>query len=394
MRGKVLVVGIKLKTYGGHTRFVDGLLGSGLPYDFVHFNPARPPKDKSVSLRRAGYHELLDAGLGRAALGAAITLYHLLVFPFILLRERPTVVHLAGSTFWQFWEFAFYILACRVLGRKSIYHWLASYVDFHQRSGKLGLTFLRIASRMADRHIVQSSIDHAYLTKLVPASRVDIVPNGIPAAVLAQYADRTAPTERQEIRLLFVGGRDPVRKGLGDILKALETVLPVESGIRLAITGGGNVTETLTQVQSQLVQDHLDSLGYVSEAAKMELYRSSDVLLLPSYEEGLPYVILEGMGAGLPVISTRIGGIPDVIENQVNGFLIEPGDVPALAERILRLCRDPELRRRVGQANRQKIATSYTEEAIFSRIAGIYDALAAGRLDNGSPDTVLAPEGS
>jgi hypothetical protein len=213
MRGKVLVVGIKLKTYGGHTRFVDGLLGSGLPYDFVHFNPARPPKDRSVSLRRAGYHELLDAGLGRAALGAAITLYHLLVFPFILLRERPTVVHLAGSTFWQFWEFALYIAACRLLGRKCIYHWLASYVDFHQRSGKLGLALLRFASRMADRHIVQSSIDYAYLTKLVlarPAHGHDdrdshrTAPGAAPDGVDKLLADeRLVGDHEQRCRLLL-----------------------------------------------------------------------------------------------------------------------------------------------------------------------------------------------
>ena len=82
---KVLVVGIVLKTYGGHTRFVEDLMNSGLPYKFVLFDPQRPPKKRS-RLCRLGYQEILDAGIECFVLGVAITLYHFLVFPLILLK--------------------------------------------------------------------------------------------------------------------------------------------------------------------------------------------------------------------------------------------------------------------------------------------------------------------
>jgi glycosyltransferase involved in cell wall biosynthesis len=374
MSAKVLVVGIVLKTFGGHTRFVKGLLDSGLPYEFVHFDPARPPKDRT-SWHRPGYQELFDAGIIRAGLGAVITLYHMFIFPFILLKERPDVVHFAGGAFWRFWEYAVYILMCLLFGIRTIYHWLGNFDDFYTLSSPTSKFLIKRILEQVDRQIVLSELDQNCMVSLVPRERIHLLPSGVSSSFIAQFCDQASSLKQDEIRILFIGGRDPVRKGIFDILKALAIVVRNDQTIQLVLTGGGNAVDALEQATNSDIEDHISFLGYVSETQKIELYKSAAMLLLPSCHEGLPYVILEAMAAGLPVISTPVGGIPDVIEENVNGFLIEPGDYKALAQRILLLCQNGALRQRIGQANREKVMRHYSQEAIFKRLERIYDEL-------------------
>lgn len=374
MKAKVLVVGLSLRVHGGHTRFVEGLLHSGLPYEFVHFNPKRPPKERSSS-RRPGYQELLDAGIIRACLGAAITLYHVFIFPFILLKERPDVVHFAGATFWQTWEFAVYILVCRLFGIRTIYHWHAPFDVFYTSSGPTGKSLIKRVLEQVDRHLVLTKVDRNCMLSLVRKERVYKLLNGLSRSFVAQFRDQATSLRQDEIRILFIGGRDPFRKGIFDILKALPTVIRNHRKVRLILTGGGNVTYAIEQTADLGVENHISYLGWVSEIQKAELYASADMLLLPSYEEALPYVILEAMAARLPIISTPIGAIPEVIEEGINGFLVNPGDCEALAERIGRLCRDDELRLQMGHTNRDKVKRLYMQDVIFQELEAIYDQL-------------------
>lgn len=374
MTTKILVVGTVLKTYGGHARFLEDLLNSELPYKFVLFDPQRPPKDKSKS-SRPGYQELCDAGIWRTFLGVVITIYHILIFPFILLKERPALVHFAGGGFWRFWEYKIYIQMCRLFGIRTMYHWLANFDDFYELSSPRSRSMIKRSIDQVDRHIVISQLDKDCMDSLVAGSKVYFLPGGVSASFIAQFSDPNSIVKPDEIQILFIGGRDPVRKGIFDIFKACSIVIGKYHNIRLVLTGGGNVENAIKQSASPEVMDHIAFLSYVSESQKIELYKSAAMLLLPSCQEGLPYVILEAMAAGLPVISTPVGGIPDVVVENVNGFLIQPGDYAALAQRILLLCGDRALREKMGKMNREKILTQYSEQAIFEKLGRIYEEL-------------------
>ena len=116
--------------------------------------------------------------------------------------------------------------------------------------------------------------------------------------------------------------------------------------------------------------------------AKDEALQTSDCLVLPSYAEGLPMVVLEAMAYGLPVIATRVGAIPEVLTDGQEGFLIEPADVKALADRMLRVAGDPELRRRMGLDARRVAEARFSLDAMVDRIMDIYtDILREGALD-------------
>jgi glycosyltransferase involved in cell wall biosynthesis len=103
------------------------------------------------------------------------------------------------------------------------------------------------------------------------------------------------------------------------------------------------------------LKDRVELRGWVTGEAKMESFEGCSILVLPSYSEGLPNVLLEAMAAGLAVIATTVGGIPELITHGVNGILIEPRNSIALAKALKELINQPELVRRMGEVNREKV---------------------------------------
>jgi glycosyltransferase involved in cell wall biosynthesis len=122
--------------------------------------------------------------------------------------------------------------------------------------------------------------------------------------------------------------------------------------------------------------------GLVAGLAKLDLLERASIFILPSYHENFPVAILEAMAMGLPVVSTRVAGIPDVVEDGCNGFLIDPGDYRALADRILQLARNRDLREAMGQANVAKVRSEYHPDLFTARMRDVYISLLAdGRRD-------------
>ena len=116
-------------------------------------------------------------------------------------------------------------------------------------------------------------------------------------------------------------------------------------------------------------------LGYQEEVAPF--YAAFDAMILPSINEGTPVSAIEALAAGRPVVATRVGGVPDVVREGEDGFLVEPGDVDALADRLARLAADPELRERLGAAGRARVIPRYSVERLVDDIDLLYRSLLA-----------------
>jgi glycosyltransferase involved in cell wall biosynthesis len=114
-------------------------------------------------------------------------------------------------------------------------------------------------------------------------------------------------------------------------------------------------------------------LGYQEEVAPY--YAAFDAMILPSINEGTPVSAIEALAAGRPVVATRVGGVPDVVREGEDGFLVEPGDVDALAERLARLAADPELRERLGAAGRARVIPRYSVERLVDDVDRLYRSL-------------------
>ncbi|CRI64472.1 hypothetical protein THIOKS11950014 [Thiocapsa sp. KS1] len=162
---------------------------------------------------------------------------------------------------------------------------------------------------------------------------------------------------------------------------AVKTELPA---IRLALAGVGNLESIVRQQVERLgLTDNVSFLGWLDEPQLQDAYRSSRALILSSWHEGLPMCVVEAMSLGLPVIVTRVGELPWLVEDGVSGIMVEYNDTGALAEAILALSRDPETAHRMGAAGQRRIADLLVEWRV-SAISQSWQTLLSSACANAS----------
>ena len=177
------------------------------------------------------------------------------------------------------------------------------------------------------------------------------------------------------LRVAFVGSLVP-KKGLQDLLVALSD--PALADLQLIVIGDGAYAQRLKALARELgLSERTSWLGVLSPPQVAQTLRQADIFCLPSYTEGSPNVIKEAMASGLPVVATRAGGIPDLVSDNVNGFLYDAGDVHALKRCIASLAKSENMRKVFGKMSRQMVedsrltwdATAEDFDRIFQRIA-------------------------
>ena len=123
------------------------------------------------------------------------------------------------------------------------------------------------------------------------------------------------------------------------------------------------------------IEDHVTFLGYVPDEKLPNLYSASDIFVLPAIYENFPFAILEAQATGLPVISTKVGGIPEFLVDNENGFLIDAGDSAQLTQRVLALLQDPKLGKEMGMLGRKLIEEKFSWRLITSQVIDLYHKL-------------------
>jgi glycosyltransferase involved in cell wall biosynthesis len=178
------------------------------------------------------------------------------------------------------------------------------------------------------------------------------------------------------LRLLYMG-RLVREKGLYELLQGLALARRQGVAAELVIAGTGPEAARLQQAAVAQGLEGVSFLGPVYGAAKMTLLERADVFVLPSYAEGLPYALLESMAAGVPVIATRVGGIPELVADGINGLLVEPQAPQAIAVAIRTLACDREALARMSAASRATIAARYSIGRLASELCRVYADLCA-----------------
>lgn len=209
----------------------------------------------------------------------------------------------------------------------------------------------------------------------VPASRLVLMPYGIPLAGLNPHLSRQAARERLGLSggglVMGAVGRLEEQKGHGYLLAALPELERQIPDLTVLIVGEGREEEKLKgQVRELRLGNTVRFLGTRRDLP--EIFRALDLFVQPSLWEGLPLALLKAMGAGLPVVATRVSGSREAIEDGVNGCLVDPGDPEALARAILELHRHPEARQRLGQAARRTVVARYSLEAMLHKLEELY----------------------
>ncbi len=234
--------------------------------------------------------------------------------------------------------------------------------------------FLAWAARRSARVVAISSYTAAEVRELADVP-IDVIPYTTSLPEPPAAARRPGP-------ILFVG-RLVARKGVDRLIGALAR-LGAESP-PLEIVGDGPERAGLEDVARRLgVSGRVVFRGKISAAALQESYARAVVAVLPAVRdargdtEGLGVVLLEAMNHGTPVVASRVGGIPDIVEDGVSGLLVPPGDEAALADALHRVINDPALADRLGAAGRERVRSEFSWDAITTRWEALYRSVAPG----------------
>jgi len=206
-----------------------------------------------------------------------------------------------------------------------------------------------------------------------PASRLTYLPN-----VVDTDAFRSSPDSQKDhdcVRLLLVGNLKKVKRVdvFLEVVARLQKALP--GIIKAVIVGDGPLRAALERRAAELglLPERVVFRGAVSDVAAE--YHQADILVLTSDWEGTPNVLLEAMACGLPVVATRVGGVPEVVQEGVTGFLAEPGDIDTLVDRLTRLCRCPQLRAECGRKARQHVLANHSFARLSACLQSLYEAV-------------------
>ncbi len=235
---------------------------------------------------------------------------------------------------------------------------------------------VRWAARRSDRVVAISSYTARELRELADVP-IEVIPytTALPEPPSLPKSTGGPPT------VLFVG-RLVERKGVLYLIEAIGRLR--DASIRLVIVGDGPERPKLEDAARRLgggVADRVEFRGKISATELQAAYAGANAFVLPSVfdargdTEGLGVVALEAMNYGTPVVASRIGGIPDVVEDGVTGLLVPPGDAAALAAALRRVLDEPGLARKLGEAGRRRLHEQFSWEAITARWEAVYSSL-------------------
>lgn len=264
------------------------------------------------------------------------------------------------------------MLASTVSGIPYSFTLHGSAIFFEARTWRLDAKLDRAAFVVTISHFTRSQA--AMFAEPETMDRVHIVHCGVEPERLEKVAHAG-----QGRRLVFVG-RIVEQKGLGVLFDAMKALLPDRHGLHLTVVGDGPHRQRLADRAATMgLADRVDFVGARSQHEVVRILAGADVFVIPSYAEGVPVVVMEALGTGLPVVATFVGGMAELVEDGVNGFLVRPGDPDQLADRLARLVDDPELRDRFGRAGRARVAEEFDCQTEARRLGTLFVDSAAGR---------------
>lgn len=235
----------------------------------------------------------------------------------------------------------------------------------------------RLAAKVSHADFVLAISDYArsQLMALVPAERwsdIEVVHCGVDPSVFTADTAQPTPVSADGLQVLCVG-RLVNLKGHAVLLEAVAALQSRGIRVHATLVGDGpNRASLEDRARALELDEHVRFTGAVGQDEIRALYTAADVFCLPSFGEGVPVVLMEAMAMCKPVVTTRITGIPELVEDDVNGILVSPGRADQLADALERLARDPEAQARMGAAGRAKVLAEFDVRRSGEQLARIY----------------------
>ncbi len=329
------------------------------------FNTYRPPDSSRSIVSRVIYQAAMIRKFRKA-----------------LKTHAPDLVHVKTSSGINFHQNALYALAARLSGFPVLLQIHSGRFEAFYRASPAPLrAWIRWTLSGSRRVAVLSRSWGERMAALAPKARIRVVPNGLGGTEMAtlQEGEESRPGQ-----VFFLGtGREDLNrdKGLEDLLTVLPSLARKHPRSRWILAGLHAPERTLARLRMEGIDLEggdrpVTCLGLLGPDEKAEYLRTSSILALPSHFENMPNILLEGMAAGMGVVATGVGAIPEMLGDGEGGLLVSPGDRQGLAGALDRLLESPSLARAQGSRNRTTVARDYSMKVVERKLEDLYREVA------------------
>lgn len=292
----------------------------------------------------------------------------MLLLPYFCYLKGIKIVHIHGASRKSFVRKSIIIRFAKLMRRKVVFHCHGG--EFKSYVAEVGeLKVLNVLSK-CDAIVVLSQKWVDYFKGDLGLKNVVVINNIVEPAQL--FDENLKPTK--ELKLLFLGAICD-NKGIFDLLDVIATNKAEFIGrIKLYIGGNGEVERLQSVILQKQLGEIVEYVGWVTGEDKNRLLKDCDIVMLPSYIEGLPITLLEAMAYAKPSITTNVGGIPEIVESGKNGVIITPGDKKALYEAIRLFMDNPQLIAEYGNDGLNRVKDFYPQ-SVKSQLENLYKQL-------------------
>ena len=282
-------------------------------------------------------------------------------FKYLLLLPWYDIVHIHLSTRVSAnRKYIFYRLA-KAFGKRVVVHlhcgtqlsdiWNSKYQDMFTHSDACIL--------------LSKSIRDAVASLTGKSENLHVVYNPSPSGVVV-------PKSEERTKTILFAATLYREKGYLDLIEAFAKIAANYPDWKLVLAGNGSQDEGISKAEHLQVGDRVEFVGWVKGADKDRVFRSASIFCLPSYAEGFPMAVLDAWAYGLPVVTTPVGGVPDIVVDGENGLLFTPGDVDTLASKLSMLIESEELRAKISEESLRLAETIFNVKTIASELTKIY----------------------
>lgn len=295
---------------------------------------------------------------------------------------KPHIVHIqAGGTDISAIRDLFLAEVALRMGRKVVFHqhfWTNS--GHFRRYRSFFVPVYKIIMPRCDAKLMPTPLHIKQAANLIPVEDVCCLPNTCDPSL--EEVGRARSSDLSEPCLAMYIGRLSRLKGTYDLLVAAGRLAKQGDLIRFEIAGQGATIwddrQVMDLIEAQGIRRTLTVLGRVTDRDKVNLFSRASILVYPTLGESLPVTLIEGMAAGLPIITTSVDYLPRLVVHRENGLIVPPGEPDKLADAILELARDPDRRRQIGLANYQKYRREFSVDVVAGMLRQIYEQVLSG----------------
>ena len=350
MNKKVVMVGPGLKTPGGMTTVIQRYYSSGI-----------------VERLNIVYLSTYEASSLRIQVN--VMFQAIWTLTRMLMKREVAAVHVNSASRGSFWRKTVIVVLAKLFNVKTVFHLHSGEFEvYYDKSSAIVKSIIRWVLRSADEVICLSQNWLNVLSKIEPAAAISIIGN--PVDIPDRPKKKTG-----DVRTALFFGRLRVSKGVYDLLDAIPVILKSHPDVRF-ILAGDDGEQSVREYAERLGISHAVVVpGWVSGRTKQELLDEADLFLMPSHFEALGMSILEAMAARIPVLATDVGGIPDLIDNNVHGILVPKKNPGALAAAFIELCETPDVRERLADSAYTMVCSRYASAQVMSQLEDLYSRL-------------------